>query len=164
MEGIFNIRSPEELFVKLRSDIENMRENPVDEHAAFNFFITAESLVDWYLPGRENKKNRENLREKSIILQIVSHIASRAKHFKVEAKHHSSVTESRRNGGWYAGNWFASDWYASKWFDRGGLYLELDGKAKEELGTIISSIDLAMQVLEFWENELGIEAGNDSII
>ena len=144
MSGIFSISNTDELYQKLLSDYGRLKEDPTDKNIAFDFFVTAESLVDWYLPGKTNKKARENLRNNSLELQIVSHIASGAKHFKVEAKHHKSISGSRETGGWFN----------DKWFSKKELYIDLDGAAKQQLGSTITALELATRVKKYWEKEL----------
>ena len=78
MKGVFSKKEPKDLFAKLQKDFDRLKENQLDEDAALDFFITAESLTDWFFPGRMNKEQQMLHRNSSILLQIVSHIASSA--------------------------------------------------------------------------------------
>lgn len=154
MSGIFSSKEPKDLFSKLCRDLERLRSDNKDESAAIDFFVTAESLTDWVHPGRVNKEKQKSHRNSSVLLQIVSHIASGAKHFKVEAKHHKSVSSSHKAGGYFGSNYFASNYFSSNYFSKGNLVIVLDGGAKIELGETITAIDLAEKVKEYWEKHL----------
>lgn len=154
MSGIFSHNEPKDLFAKLCKDLERLKKDNKDEFAAMDFFITAESLTDWVHPGRVNKEKQKDLRNSSILLQIVSHIASGAKHFKVEAKHHKSVSSTNKTGGYFGSSYFGSSYFGSKYFSNGNLIIALDGEAKKELGETITAIELAEKVKEYWEEQL----------
>ena len=90
MSGIFELRSPADLLAKLGRELEHLRAEPNDSDHAFNFFVTAEHMLDWKYPGMANRVQREAER-KTPLLQLVSHIASGAKHFDKLLDHHQSV-------------------------------------------------------------------------
>ncbi len=96
MEGIFSLTTLTDLFQKLEHDFSLMQMNPSDPYAAFNFFVTAEHMVDWKYPGYANKNNCKDFRKSNIILQICSHIANGAKHFVAQANHHKSVLDTSK--------------------------------------------------------------------
>ena len=73
MKGFFSKTEPKDLFEKLCYDLERLKENNKDEQAAMDFFITAESITDWVCPGRKNKEKQKNIRNSSVLLQIVSY-------------------------------------------------------------------------------------------
>jgi hypothetical protein len=88
--GFGTLQSAGDLPAKLRHDYSRIERDPTDQYAAFDFFVSAEHMVDWILPGRANKDAREAIRESDVLLQLVSHIASGSKHFGAEARHHQS--------------------------------------------------------------------------
>jgi len=133
MEGVFTLTTARDLLAKLQHDYQLLSASPNDPYIAFNFFVTAEHLLDWIYPGNANKDARTNARQQELLLQICSHIASGAKHFEVEAKHHKSVAETvlRR------GNPFQSPLLHSPLLHGGGipgLCVNLQGDAKDKLG------------------------------
>ncbi len=89
--GIFNLRTASDLRQKLRHDLDRLKWSPTNTYEAFNFFVTAEHLLDWQFPGYDDKAQRERVRSEEVILQITSHLANGAKHFQTQAKHHRSV-------------------------------------------------------------------------
>ena len=91
MDGFFPIKTAKDLRDKLRRDLEKIRADRHNADLYFNFFVTAEALSDYVVPGRAHKKAREALRSSSKLLEVCSHLASGAKHLKVEAGHHRSV-------------------------------------------------------------------------
>ncbi len=52
MEGLFSLKTPADLREKLRRDLAKLLDAPLDADAAFNFFITAEHMLDWVYPNR----------------------------------------------------------------------------------------------------------------
>jgi hypothetical protein len=48
-KGFAKIRSVGDLFAKLQHDLHRMHNDPLNEYAAFDFFVTAEHMVDWHL-------------------------------------------------------------------------------------------------------------------
>jgi hypothetical protein len=159
MKGIFSKKEPKDLFAKLQKDFDRLKENQLDEDAALDFFITAESLTDWFFPGRMNKEQQMLHRNSSILLQIVSHIASSAKHFKVEAKHHNSVSETGKVMGGLASfgaRAFRASTFKPIFNHTKKLVIYLDGEAKDQLGESIEVNVLATKVLEYWHSVFGI--------
>lgn len=151
-KGLFNIQTPQDVFVKMEHDLKRLIDSPLDQYAAFDFFVTAEHLVDWLLPDRhENDKEasraRKALRDSNILLQVVSHIANGSKHFVALAKHQQSVekTESTKGA-------FQADAMQSDSFQISQLIIHLHGQAVVELGLQIEVIDLSKRVLQFWKN------------
>jgi hypothetical protein len=153
MRGLFNLTTARDLFAKLRADIDQLRREPTNTYAAFNFFVTAEHMKDWALPGKANKSAREDLENSSVVLQVCSHIANGAKHLIVEAKHHTSVSDTRRRKGshWPKTYWGKSHW-GKHWGAGAALVVHLEGAAAQQLGATISAVELAELVMAFWEN------------
>jgi hypothetical protein len=159
MKGIFTLDSPEDLLKKLEHDYSLMSNAPNDPYLAFNFFVTAEHLLDWLYPGSANKKKRTQARKSEILLEICSHIASGAKHFQVEAPHHRSVHDTVLR----KANPLRSPIFESSIFYGGGvpgLRVELYSQAKKKYGSSIQVIELAKKILQFWRAhpELGRSA------
>ena len=149
MEGFFELRTPADLRAKLRRDFARIEADTMDADAYFDFFVTAESIVDWLHPGRVNKAAREALRDASPYLQVCSHLASGAKHLKGEAKHHDSVAATDLDSAEPPG--FAPGGFSPPGFFPQFLVVGLDGAAALELGPSITAFSLARQVLAFWD-------------
>lgn len=154
MDGIFSLRSAEELLRKLEADFVRLKYNPRDESAAVDFFVTAESLLDWLHPGRSNKTAREAERNGSVLLQVTSHLATGVKHFTPEAKHHKSVNETRKTGGLFGARTFAANTFKANTFPKGNLIIELEGDAAQQLGSTIPAITLAALVVDHWRQRV----------
>lgn len=154
MNGIFALTSPTDLLKKLETDFSRVEGNPRDEHAVVDFFLTAESLLDWLYPGKKNKQARESERSSNILLQITSHLAASMKHFQPEAKHHISVKATRKVGGTFGAMTFASWSFRANAFPKGNLMIELEGEAARQLGSTITAIELARRVLSYWQQRL----------
>lgn len=89
-QGFGELRRPADLLRKLRHDIERMKTSPQDQYAAFDFFVTAEHIIDWLHPNSNH--DREALRLNVALLRITSHIGNGAKHFEAKANRHKSIT------------------------------------------------------------------------
>ena len=146
MKGTFELKTPQDLLQKLRFDLDQLKKDATNTYLAFNFFVTAEHMKDWLFPGRANQMNRENLEKASPLLQVCSHVANGAKHFQVEAKHHRSVSDTVRTGGWGSGHWGSGHW------GEGALVVQLQGDAEKHLGSSIKVVELADSILSFWES------------
>ncbi len=145
MKGFGNLRTPQDLLAKLRHDLARVKADPSDTDAAFDFFVTAEHMVDWVLPGYANSQARAELRRSSPLLQVISHIANGSKHFVAEAKHHEHVQRVDAPPGA-----FDSKAFAPHAFQTGALYVRLEGAAAAELGNEVLVVDLAEKAFEFW--------------
>ena len=151
MKGIFELSKPTDLLKKLHHEFEQLRKEPDNTYVAFNFFVTAEHILDWLYPKKANKKKREKLRDSSVLLQICSHIASGSKHFEVEDRHHQSVFGTDHVGGYWAKGYFPKGYFPSGYFPESNLIIRLQGNAKKQLEESISAIKLATMVVEFWD-------------
>jgi len=113
-----------------------------DQYAAFDFFVTAEHIVDWRYPA--NKSAREKLRASSPLLRITSHLANGSKHFEATANHHRSVARTEKSR-------YIEKGYIKPGYFHEPLFVHLTPDEAHELGTpILEAVALARQVLEFW--------------
>jgi len=145
--GFGRLQSAEDLLAKLRHDFARLEHDPTDQYAAFDFFVGAEHMIDWILPGRANRQSRETLRESNILLEVTSHIASGSKHFVAESSHHHSVSHVDAPPAAFDWNVFDGDA-----FQTGELVVTLEGAAAAKLGDRIRVRPLALMVLQFWES------------
>jgi hypothetical protein len=150
LTGLFSLSSAQDLRAKLHHDFKALCANPLDPYLGFNFFVTAEHLLDWQYPGDSNKAARTTARKSEILLQIASHIANGGKHFIVEGRHHTSVISTRNQLGWfgnYFGNWFGL------YFGRVGMMVELDGAAAAAFGKAVSAVTIAQKLVAYWDGQ-----------
>jgi hypothetical protein len=151
MPGIFQLSKPRDLLDKLAREIERMRLAPDDADHAFNFFVTAESLVDWLHPG--DPKAQRTLRESDALLMAVSHVASSAKHYDKLYSYHQSIESTHVAGGnpvlvLYSLANFPN--HPVSWH----LRVHLKGSAAAVFGESVNAIELAGSVLEFWSKRI----------
>ena len=154
MDGFLELQSANDLMAKLRHDFTLLERQPMDTYLAFNFFVTAEHMADWQLPGQSNRTSRADLRKSNTLLQLCSHLANGMKHFRAEAKHHTSVRGALKNRGVY-GNSYPNTYQNAHPRE---ILIQLDGDAREAYGDSINVVDLARETLEFWEAVLDGEA------
>ena len=154
-DGFASLATPEDLLKKLEHDRERIRANGSDAFAAFDFFVTAEHLLDWILPdepGVSRRKERTIRRENERLLRIASHIASGAKHFRTTAHHHSSVENVKEGIGLRTFNLRTFTLLRAtrlRSLYMPGLFVQLDD------GSVVSVAQLAEELLAFWKAELG---------
>jgi hypothetical protein len=123
-----------------------MSEDQGDAYAAFDFFVTAEHMVDWYLPN--DKPAQHELRASEVLLQITSHLANGAKHFKVKDKRHKSVRA------------VSNEAYADSDYTESGYFAnEIEITLSEAESSALSSekidaLALAYRVYEYWRTQL----------
>jgi hypothetical protein len=140
------LQTPTDLLVKLRHDFERVKHNPTDSFAVFDFFVTAEHLVDWTWPSDQGMRTQARSTDP---LATVSHLASGAKHFAATHPKHTSVQDVRTRSGAFQAGAFQADA-----FDVGGLVVETTA------GTDVDALTLAAQVLKHWEAELASTASS----
>lgn len=146
--GAFGLSTPTDLLAKLRHDYEILARRPNDAYAAFNFFVTAEHLVDWIHPI--DKSSRNTLRSDPL-LAVVSHLANGAKHFGPLSAHHVSVKSSGQTGGFFPAKYFGPRFFSGIFGGGRRLSVTLDGPAAAAFGPTLTAIDLATKVLAYWE-------------
>lgn len=150
-KGLFELRSPQDLLKKLHHDYARLQQLPLDQYAAFDFFVTAEHMLDWLYPNESQK--RKDVRNKNVLLQVCSHIANGSKHFVASDKRHVSVKDARKHEGAFQRDAFQSDAFSVP-----RLQIDLQGEAAQELGESIDAFELAGKVLTFWKNYQGISS------
>jgi hypothetical protein len=151
--GVFELRTARDLLKKMRVDIARLAADPLDQYAAFDFFVTASHIPDWLCPGMDQaaKDARTAMRAESVLLQVCDHVAAGSKHFEVIAKHHNSVERTELHYGAFSPAF-------SRAFDISELTIYLRDEAAKQLGDSIDAVDLAHRVLQYWETRLGAES------
>jgi hypothetical protein len=148
--GFADLKSPEDLLKKLEYDYERMQKNPLDTYAAFDFFIAAEHMPDWWHPDTEidAKLKKKAIRKRDPILEVCSHIANGSKHFEAMDSRHKSVMDVKKHEGAFSSAFSSA-------FDISCLKITLDGAAKTTFGESIDALTLAQKVLSFWKSYSG---------
>jgi len=146
-KGFALLQRPDDLVAKLAHDFERIRASPADAYAAFDFFVTAEHIVDWLLPdspGVDQSPARKSKTQSSALLRVTSHIANGAKHFEALAKHHDSVADLQQQSGG-----FDPLAFSPAAFKMHGLNVRLEN------GKVVHVLTLAEDVLSYWQREIG---------
>lgn len=147
--GFFELRTPQDLLEKLRHDHERLGRNPIDSYAAFDFFVTANHLVDWCSPSASRKQFRDN-RRADVLPRLCEPLADGAKHFLLSSAHQGVEATTERDG------FIQADFVDPAAFDVGELLVTLEPIEAGELGRpTISANDLASRVLAYWEKRIG---------
>jgi len=131
-----------------------MELHPFDTYFAFNFFVTAEAMLDWIYPGRNNYEKRNKIKKKNTYLRITSDLATGAKHFSELDKSHDAVDKTAVSVGYFPRGYFPKGYFPIGWFGDGALFVHLNEELPDNGKTVISAYDLAVKVLEYWELEL----------
>ena len=106
-KGFAELRVPRDLVKKLEHHLQRVQKSPQDLYAAFDFFVTAEHIVDWIHP--DDQAARKAIRNSSSLLRITSHLANGVKHCEAKSKHHQSVADVEKSR--YAEAGYAEDGY-----------------------------------------------------
>lgn len=146
MRGLFELRKVGDLLAKLRHDHQRLQQAPNDAYVAFDFFVTAEHMLDWLYPGSSGRNQRSAERNSQLILQVVSHLATGAKHMVPEDSRHTSVRQASMIPSVYGHAQYGTGRYGAD-----HLIIHLDGAAASQLGPSITPLDLAARVLEYWQ-------------
>jgi hypothetical protein len=154
--GFFELKTPQDLFGKLQHDYQRLAANPTDSYAAFDFFVTANCLVDWTWPSATRDQQRDNRRTETIP-RICEHLADGAKHFLLTSPHQGVADTERVPGAVYG----EMVWGVSRWGMAAHLAVQLEPAEATELGkSSFSAVDLAALVLSYWERRLGGRSPN----
>jgi hypothetical protein len=151
-EGFFRLKIPADLLEKLRHDLLRIRQDLMDSYAAFDFFVTAEHLLDWKYRdtgGEPNKEKKRQLRRGVPLLRVTSHLANGAKHFEALANHHHSVSDAGVHE-----SAFDPAVFDPAVFDTARLVVQLKGDDASALRPEIGVEALAERVLQYWEANL----------
>lgn len=147
--------TPRDLLHKLRHDLQRMEQSGSNQYVAFDFFVTADSMVEWICPDeadrignrkRDWSPERKKMREGNPLLRIAAHIANGAKHFTVTR--HNSVDGIEKTR--YVEPSFVEDGYFE---DSILLHLTPDEQAKSGLGSPIKALDLARDIVTLWSRD-----------
>jgi hypothetical protein len=143
-EGFAELQSPKDLLEKLRHDLRRLEHTSHNQYAAFDFFITADCMVDWIFLGECGSLS--SFRKNNPIVKITSHVANGAKHFK--ANQHDSVLDIVKKR-------YAAKGYVKEGYFADPLLFYLDEEGINLFGvTEIEAYELAQKVFEFWETHL----------
>lgn len=153
-KGIFELQSPSDLLKKLRHDLNRMEDLPHDQYAAFDFFVTANSMVDWFHPDQQSlndgKPSRDDLLKNNALLRIASHLANGSKHFHALGKSNQSVTNTEKMR-------YVDEFYMEPGYCLEPLLIHLNKKEAAEIGasdTCVDAIELASHLVDFWSKQI----------
>ncbi len=142
-QGFGELQQPRDLVRKLEHDLDRLMNSPQDQYAAFDFFVTAEHIVDWRHP--DDRPAREAERGSSPLLRITSHIANGAKHFEAKAKHLQYVSGVEKERYVEPGN-------VEEGFFEEPLMVRLTLGEEQAMGqNPVEVVWLAEQVLAYWK-------------
>ena len=150
-KGFADLKSPADILDKMKHDLVRMENDPMDTYAAFDFFVTAEHIVDWIHPDTPEKpewKMRKRIRTGNPLLSLVSHIANGIKHFIARDPNHQSVETIEKNEDGFDYNAIDTNAFDISAFNIAGLVVETKKGNLEHIN------DIAKRVMEYWENEL----------
>lgn len=147
MKGLFRLQNAKGLLTKLQYDLDRIKREPLNEYAAFDFFVTARHMPEWLYPGDNNAAKRKALVQGHTLLQVCEHIGDGSKHFQATAERHKSVKDTSLKGAA-----FQPDAFQANAFQVGQLVAALDGRAATEFGLEVGVAELATKVLHYWES------------
>lgn len=149
-QGFGELKSPADLLKKLKHDLERLKNSPHNQYAAFDFFVTAEHILDWIYP--HNRDDRKKHRSSLPLLRITSHIANGAKHFEAAKKHHISIVEIEKER-------YVEEGYVEEGYFEDPVLVHLTSEEAKAIGApmIINAEELASRVLQYWENHLTMD-------
>jgi hypothetical protein len=153
--GIFNLKTPHQLFEKLQRDFAHVKKFPEDSDAWFNFFVTADHLADWVTGNEDDAKK---MQQSHALLRVVHRLSINAKHYEQKppkpGKLRTSPVESTHEAQVYT--WDPNE---RKPVEAGKAYmLELSPMDAREIGLqdqFVSARNLAYRVVDFWAKQLG---------
>jgi hypothetical protein len=154
--GIFNLKTPHQLFAKLQRDFAHVKESPEDSDGWFNFFVTANHLADWYCGNEDAAKK---MQQSNCLLRVVHRLSINAKHYAQKphkpGKTRLSPVERTHEAQMY--RWDPNLSPPRPVEDGKSYWLQLSPTEASEFGNeLVSAKHLAFRVVEFWAKQLGI--------
>lgn len=143
MAGAFDLQTSQDWLERLERELQRFRTTPNDRDAAINFFVAAESMLDWKHPGDQNASVRKTIRDSEPLLRVVWDLASLSKHLQVRPQH-NSVDTSGVLGEFFGGSFFGGQFF-------GTLTVKLKGSAAAQFGPSLSAIELAERAVTYWK-------------
>ena len=115
-DGFFDMWTPGDLLQKLIHDFDRLKADPLSTYAAFDFFVTADHMLDWELPESVPgaKEEKSTLRKTNRLLAVCSHLGNGAKHFELSNPSHKSVRASELHEGAFQASAFANAFNVSR--------------------------------------------------
>lgn len=153
--GFFDLRDPQSLLKKMRYDYDRMVASPLSTYAAFDFFVTANHIIDWIWPSSSSEQLKLE-RAAETIPRICEHLANDAKHFIVNRPHVAVAGIAHS----LEGDPFWEETVDSEISgSEPGLFIKLGPEEARELGLdSIAATQLALLVLAYWSRRMGIGA------
>lgn len=125
MGQFVRLETAQVLFEKLTRDLACLETWPNDADMAFNFFLTANAILDWLYPGAAGRQQREDLRNDPL-LYAVWELASGVNPPELKPTGDAAQT---------------------------ALSVELTGRGAQKYGSRISCIDFARRVHVYWKTQ-----------
>ena len=150
----FRLETPQDLLDKLRRDYGRILQEPANSDCAFDFFNTANCMVDWVWPS--DRIAQRKAREADPVLRVCAHLADGAKHFLLTTPHRG-VSAIEHVPAAFAKDAFAPGAFASQAFQcKDELIVTLDADESAALGGARLSVPtLGKIVLNYWEKRIG---------
>jgi len=146
MQGAFDLKTPQDWFQRLEREFANLRAAPNNRDMVINFFVAAESMLDWKYPGDGNAAVRKAVRDSEPLLLVVWDLASLSKHLAVR-QNHKSVDESGLFGEFFDGGFFDVPFF-------GQLSVQLKGAAAAQFGGSVLAVELAERTMAYWKKNV----------
>jgi hypothetical protein len=147
--GFFpQLKTARDLFEKLKWNLVRLEAAPRDAREAYDFFVTANHLVDWQWP--DDPARRKEVRDRDVIPRICEHLANGAKHFSL-GRHHDAVQHAN-----VAPPAFAPDAFGAGFSTTEESIVQLGPTERAALGQDrINVVDLARQAVQYWQSHVG---------
>jgi hypothetical protein len=150
-EGIFGLSRPDELLNKLEHDFQRLQADDGQQmmlYTAFDFFVTAYSLVDWLQNSGERTKAEVKVLRGQMMTKICADLANGSKHFQLTQKPKTTLTTHAAPPAYssaFAPRQFQTQWSAC-------IKLRADEAQAAGVPEICPIRELAPKVLAHWRS------------
>lgn len=155
-DGFFDMKTAADLRRKLRRDFEKFQNAKTNTDAAFNFFVTAEHMVDWTVPPGKTREARE----KDKLLLLCSHLANGAKHFIITNTKHNRAVEcagliirTKHDYMMGHGTGYVTGAQGYRILRSQSLVIDLTDEFVPSFGETIGALALAEKLMAYWEEK-----------
>jgi hypothetical protein len=152
--GFFRLQTPLDLLEKMEFNCEQLRADPMNAYAAFDFFVSAAHLPEWL--GKFGCSQKIDRGKPEAMNDICQQLANGAKHFTVNPNRHDAVRATGVSTPAISGVARSGVTFSGATEQKLIVLLAPDEAAALDVPAI-SAVNLANMLLAYWKDHDGVK-------